>query len=190
MKKYFLNKKNGRKICDELWSKIIRLKFDNKCSICASLNEAQEPTLLNAHHLISRRSFKYRWNTENGILLCPKHHEFDLNLSAHTSPWSFEQWMQKNRRQQYEIWLINRNDLNYDWKINYDEIYYNLEKEYRNITGSFHMIKRISMYLLYQKKTEILSEKNKGEKIEDLAKKHDVSLAAMKKFICIENINK
>jgi predicted restriction endonuclease len=96
MKKYSLPKKSGRNFCDELWRKLIQIEYNNKCPICSHYGIPSENVILNAHHLISRRVFKYRWDTDNGILICPKHHEFDLHISAHTAPWGFEDWVKEN----------------------------------------------------------------------------------------------
>lgn len=184
MGKYSLNKKTGKNYCDNLWSSIIRLEFNNKCAICESLGVTESETILNAHHLISRRSFKYRWDINNGILLCPKHHEFDLHISAHTAPWGFEEWMKDYRKEQYDLWLENRKNLEYDGKNKYEEIYHELEKTYKNKTGDFFMIKRIHLYLLSKDKGQImLAHKMNGETFEELAKKYQVSANTMKKFI-------
>lgn len=184
MKKYLLNKKTGRNFCDDLWAKIVQIRHDNKCPICLSAGLPLEDKMLNAHHLISRRVFKYRWDTNNGILLCPKHHEFDLELSAHTAPWGFEEWMMEHNKDQYEIWKINRKNIKSDDVILYDQIYYDLEEEYKKLTGSYYMIKRINMYLLSLKKSEILIDKNMGDKtLKDLSTKYNVTETTMKKFL-------
>ena len=186
MKKYELPKKKGKNFCDELWKKLIHLEYNHECPICKSLGLSSEDTILNAHHLISRRVFKYRWNTDNGILICPKHHEFDLLLSAHTAPWGFEEWMKNNLPEKYATWVKNRNNISSDEKISYDEIYYNLEKQYKEKTGSFYMIKRINMYILSQDKTNIIMErKMNNTSISVLANRYDVPESTMKKFLSL-----
>lgn len=133
------NAKQGKKFCDELWTKIVKARDNNQCAIC------QKTQYLNAHHLISRKVYKYRWKIENGISLCPSHHEFSVELSAHNAPWSFEIWLKENRPQQYLEHCIDRIDIS-SIKINYDEIYYYLEKCYKDLTGNYLREKRVKAY--------------------------------------------
>ena len=137
MDKHALAKKRGKNFCDELWGKLVRLEFKNKCPICESFGLPTEDKLLNSHHLISRRVYKYRWDVDNGLLVCPKHHEFDLYISAHTAPWGFEKWVQDNLPIRYVKWVENRKILsegdNPVYK--YEEIYHQLEKSSFNSTG-------------------------------------------------------
>jgi predicted restriction endonuclease len=53
---------------DTAWRCAIRAKYDFKCSMC---NEREG---LHAHHIISRKCKSTRWNLDNGLLLCAKHH--------------------------------------------------------------------------------------------------------------------
>jgi predicted restriction endonuclease len=185
-KKYLLSKKSGRNFCDELWGKLVRLECNNQCPICKSLDVSSENVILNAHHLISRRVFKYRWDTNNGILLCPKHHEFDLHISAHTAPWGFEDWMKVNCHDKYNKWVLNRTNIDTEESANYDEIYYKLENQYKEFTGEFHMIKRINMYILSKDKAQIvLSRQMNNLSISDLATQYNVSDATIKKFLSL-----
>lgn len=182
--KYTLAKKTGKNFCDELWAKLVKLEFDKHCPICAEQGLPLEEAMMNAHHLISRRVYKYRWDTDNGITVCPKHHEFDLMLSAHTAPWSFEEWIKINLPEKYAKWVANRIDLQGDGKYKYEEIYHRLEDEYKNKTGEYYKIKRINMYLLSLHKTEIVfAKKMKGSSVADLANKYSVSVPVMKKFL-------
>lgn len=185
MSKYSLNKKSGKNFCDELWAKLVRLEFENKCPICETLGlPVEEDTLLNAHHLISRRVYKYRWDIGNGLLVCPKHHEFCLEISAHTAPWGLEAWMKEHRPEQYERWVTNRGDLGTDGKYKYEEIYYDLENLYKAKTGEYYMIKRINMYLLSKNKSQIImARKMQDKSIAELAKQYEVSEGVMKKFL-------
>jgi len=115
-----LSKSKLRKKCDKLWSELVKLQDGNQCVVCGS------EKYLNAHHLISRKVFKYRWKIENGISLCPLHHNFSVELSAHTAPWKFEDWLKENRPEQYRIHLRDRNDIS-NVKTDYDEILAELE---------------------------------------------------------------
>jgi hypothetical protein len=74
---------------DKIWSLEIKNKFNNKCVICGSTEK------LNAHHLIPRQIKKFKHDLENGICLCPKHHRFSFELSAHQNPIAFIMWLEK-----------------------------------------------------------------------------------------------
>jgi hypothetical protein len=131
--------KQGKKFCDELWTKIVKARDNNQCAICGKTE------YLNAHHLISRKVFKFRWKIDNGISLCPSHHEFSVELSPHNAPWNFEIWLKENRPEQYSQHCLDRKDIS-SIKTNYDEIYYYLEQQYFKITGNYQREKRVKNY--------------------------------------------
>lgn len=62
-------KKITVKALDIMWSKIIHKKFDNRCAVCGA-------TPCQAHHIFTRTYKSTRWDIENGIALCYKHHFF------------------------------------------------------------------------------------------------------------------
>ena len=68
-------KKSVKASCDKLWSQIIRSK--GACEVCGTTQN------LEAHHIIGRRLIPTRWDLQNGLCLCSKHHKFDLHFSAH-----------------------------------------------------------------------------------------------------------
>jgi len=75
--------KRERNKKDKEWRKKIMEKFDYTCAFCP------ETKRINAHHIIPRSFKELRWNVENGIALCPKHHKFG-KFSAHKNPlWFF-----------------------------------------------------------------------------------------------------
>lgn len=179
-----LNKKKGRGFCDELWAMMVKMCYDHRCPICVSegLNDITE--LANAHHLISRRVFRYRWDTDNGILLCPKHHEFDLMISAHTAPWAFEDWIKNNDPKKYEKWVRNRTLLESEEKANYEIIYEKLEEQHKTITGDYYRPERISNYKVFKHADEILfAVKMSGVKVSDLVKKYRVTKTSIDKLL-------
>jgi len=190
MSKYSLSKKTGKNFCDELWTTLVKLEHNNQCPICVSLNLPLEDSMLNAHHLISRRVFKYRWEKDNGILICPKHHEFDLYLSAHTAPWAFDEWVKNNMPEKYNKWVSNRKDLGSDGVFEYEKIYHKLEEQHKAITGSYYKIQRIYMYLLSLHKSEIIFASKMGSAtVDQLANKYEVPLSTMKRFLKAESLN-
>lgn len=62
-------KKISVKQLDTLWSKKIRDKYEGKCAVCGA-------TPVQAHHIFSRSYKSTRWDLDNGIALCYKHHFF------------------------------------------------------------------------------------------------------------------
>lgn len=103
--------------CDKVHRKLILVMFGHRCAICGK-TEGQ----IDIHHIISRASHFFRHNPNNGIPLCPVHHTFSTQLSAHGTPWAFEEWMQENRPYQYEWWVQNRNTVLPSLKIDYGKV--------------------------------------------------------------------
>jgi len=63
---------------DKQWSIDVRNKYLNKCAI----PNCECTEMLNAHHIIPREFQETRWDINNGVALCPKHHKFG-KYSAH-----------------------------------------------------------------------------------------------------------
>lgn len=86
---------------DGLWSDCIKLKFNHKCAICESSDK------LNSHHLISRTNYSTRWDLDNWICLCAKHHMLSSKLSAHKTMFEFvDWWLKKFWQKEYEKLLL------------------------------------------------------------------------------------
>jgi hypothetical protein len=68
------------KYLDTLWSKQVKERDGNKCVICGRTD------YLNSHHLIPRQIKYLRHDINNGITLCPLHHKYSSELSAHKNP--------------------------------------------------------------------------------------------------------
>lgn len=75
-------KKLTMKDLDVIWSKLIHKKYDNKCAICGA-------TPCQAHHIFSRTYRSTRWDIDNGIALCYRHH-FHF---AHSKFEEFRDWV-------------------------------------------------------------------------------------------------
>ena len=73
---------------DKLWSKAVRER-DRRCLVCGKTD------YLAAHHFIRRGVKATRLALENGITLCPAHHTFNHEFSAHRTPESFKRWFEK-----------------------------------------------------------------------------------------------
>lgn len=78
-----VQEKRERNKKDKEWRETILKIYDGKCVICG---DTKRP---NAHHIIPRTFEQTRWDLNNGIILCPKHHKFG-KFSAHKNPlWFF-----------------------------------------------------------------------------------------------------
>jgi hypothetical protein len=177
-----ISNKSGRNFCDELWALSVKTRDGFKCAICEDTN------MPNAHHLITRKVFQYRWDVSNGITLCPSHHEFDVRLSAHTAPWGLEEWMEKNRPEQLATHIVQRNNIE-NVKTDYQEIYTRLEQEYKALTGENHKISRLHQYIMFKNAADINAmHVHDGKKCEEIAEKYGVSKNAMKKFMTTNKI--
>jgi hypothetical protein len=87
--------KRERNKKDKEWQAAIRLRDSNKCVICG------ESKIVHCHHLFPREIKEFRWNINNGVALCPKHHKFSLEISPHRNPFIFVDWFITNRNIQF-----------------------------------------------------------------------------------------
>ena len=102
------NKKPSKTKLLQLWSKTVRERDGNKCSICGKKEH------LNAHHILEKKLFpEYSLSIENGVCLCARHHRFS-HCSAHRNPVFFCNWLKQNRRSQYQ-WVLTKM---VEWKRN------------------------------------------------------------------------
>ncbi|MCK9428748.1 MAG: HNH endonuclease [Candidatus Omnitrophica bacterium] len=91
------------------WGNSVKDRDGRACVIC------KETKLLNAHHIIPREIPEFRWDVDNGVSLCPKHHKFNFKFSAHRNPLAFLLWFLYNRTAQHdrlvEKWLNYYNNI-------------------------------------------------------------------------------
>lgn len=73
---------------DKKWSEIVRQR-DGKCLVCGKTE------YLAAHHYIRRSVKSTRLLPDNGITLCPSHHTFSHEFSAHRTPEAFKRWFEQ-----------------------------------------------------------------------------------------------
>jgi len=86
---------NKRKLKE--WSIAVRNRDENKCVICNSTE------FLNAHHIFPKEAKRYRdlrFDINNGITLCSRHHKYSYDNSPHKNPLVFIVWLIKNRKEQ------------------------------------------------------------------------------------------
>lgn len=79
---------------DKEWAKAVKARDGNMCVICG------ETERLNAHHIIVRENHETKLDINNGISLCPTHHFFNRQISAHNNPIGFFMWLEENRPKQ------------------------------------------------------------------------------------------
>lgn len=84
---------------DKEWSIAVKKDFDFKCLVCGSTK------MLNAHHIVPRESLSFRHLVVNGLALCPKHHKFSRDFSAHKNPLVFYLFYKKKYAKRYDLLL-------------------------------------------------------------------------------------
>jgi hypothetical protein len=90
------------KTLDGLWRKAVKKLAGDKCEYCGSTR------YLNSHHIFGRRNFAVRWEVNNGVSLCAKHHEFNNEFSAHQTPTRFKDWITARRGEKWYEELNNQ----------------------------------------------------------------------------------
>lgn len=79
---------------DKQWAAEVKKRDNNCCVICGSSFK------VNAHHLIVREIHETKFDIDNGLTLCPKHHIFDRKISAHNNPLGLFTWMAIHKTEQ------------------------------------------------------------------------------------------
>jgi hypothetical protein len=92
------------------WSIAVRARDNNCCVIC------QRTDYVHAHHILPRELHTFRFNVDNGISLCPKHHKYSYELSPHKNPLAFFVWLHNNRHKQMCKLIYNVNEVINDRK--------------------------------------------------------------------------
>lgn len=88
---------------DKEWALLVREK-DKHCQVCGpDVNNK----VLNSHHLIPKQFVDFRWDIENGMLLCFQHHSVGRQ-SAHQHPVWFSEWLRMERPEIFRLikWRI------------------------------------------------------------------------------------
>jgi 5-methylcytosine-specific restriction endonuclease McrA len=104
-----MNKKKAEKKLrnklDKEWREQVKAIYNNKCAICG------ETKMLNAHHIIPKEIKEFRWDIDNAIALCPKHHRFGFKISAHQNPLIFLLLFEKLYPERYNAIIIKAKDI-------------------------------------------------------------------------------
>jgi len=124
-------------VCDDLFLAQFR---GRPCEICGETRGYYNGKTIRSmgHHVLSKelhRAHRYEW--ENIIVLCPKHH-LGAELSPHShdgvAQAAFYEWLRVNRTCQYIFMETNRHDkFNKEWC--YREMYEQLGGEIHSKTG-------------------------------------------------------
>ena len=95
--------KRWQALCSGEWRIAVLREWNHRCAVCGTDENIQ------AHHIIHRRSsgvgLYYRWNVDNGMALCAKHHEFSQHCSAHGCPAGFLEWLVREEPQIHQVML-------------------------------------------------------------------------------------
>jgi hypothetical protein len=78
------------------WADEVKDRDERKCIYCEATK------WLNAHHIIPREIKEFRWDVDNGVSLCPKHHKFSREFSAHKNSLAFILWLSRHKSGQYK----------------------------------------------------------------------------------------
>ena len=90
-------RKSDLKICDDLWSKLIKIRAWFRCEYCWKTN------YLNSHHIFTRNNYTTRFDLDNGICLCSGCHTMSQKFSAHKTPLEFaERIIAKRWQERYD----------------------------------------------------------------------------------------
>lgn len=81
---------------DKEWAQKVKTRDFWSCVICNSKER------INAHHIIVRENAETKFDVENGLSLCPKHHFFCRQISAHNNPIGLFMWLEKHRPEQLQ----------------------------------------------------------------------------------------
>ena len=79
---------------DKDWAKQVKDRDGWKCVVC--FNDIRP----NAHHILPREILELKYDVMIGITLCPNHHFFSRDISAHNNPLGFFMWMEEYRPNQ------------------------------------------------------------------------------------------
>ena len=81
------------------WSIVVRARDGNKCVIC------QATKYIHSHHILPKEAkiFHFlRFDINNGISLCARHHKYSYEISPHKNPFVFITWLHANRLNQFD----------------------------------------------------------------------------------------
>jgi hypothetical protein len=81
---------------DSVWSGAVKAKAKFKCE----RDPKHGTTILESHHVVSRRHKTTRHELRNGVCLC-----FNCHFKAHSDPKEFREWFEQYRGVEEFLWL-------------------------------------------------------------------------------------
>lgn len=91
------------------WARLVKERDGDSCVICHAhkgdlyINKKGKTlkVIIHAHHIIPKEILEFIYDIMNGISLCPKHHKYCKEISAHKNSFVFIIWLMENRPEQY-----------------------------------------------------------------------------------------
>ncbi len=96
------NKKEKKEL-DDMWKLKVKQRDKYFCQVC---NKKVLGRNCHAHHILPRGMKGMRWDVNNGITLCFRHHKVG-NLSAHMNAIWFAYWLKTHKEAQFK-YCINK----------------------------------------------------------------------------------
>ena len=121
------------------WSEAVRARDNFTCQYCGIkrgdlLNN--KTAKIDAHHILPRaiKDNPLKFDIQNGISLCPKHHKFSTSESFHKNPLIMLEWFKSKYPVRYNYLLAN-----YDARVdlNNKDILYNIEYDLSNSGNNY-----------------------------------------------------
>lgn len=91
------SKKAEERELDLMWKEKVKERDNYFCIICCKPVEGKN---CHAHHILPKGLKGLRWDVDNGITLCYRHHKVGL-YSAHMNAIWFTFWLKTNRPKQF-----------------------------------------------------------------------------------------
>jgi hypothetical protein len=96
------------------------------CEMCGRPATYDNP--LEEHHIDGRKNYATKFMPELAMLLHSHCHRYDPEKAPHKNPQGFENWLQENRPETYELWQSLRHKIVYWFEIDLKEICRDLER--------------------------------------------------------------
>lgn len=97
------SKKAENRELDLIWKQKVKERDEYFCQPCGKKVEGKN---CHAHHILPKQIKGLRWDVNNGITLCYRHHKVG-KFSAHMNAIWFAFWLKTNRSTQFK-YIINK----------------------------------------------------------------------------------
>lgn len=74
---------------DKIWRDSVLFRFKHSCAVCGINRKIDNNTKIHVHHIIPRENKEFRWDINNGVVLCARHHKYSFEISAHRNSFAF-----------------------------------------------------------------------------------------------------